>query len=128
MQINTLRGLNFAVDKNFAVFAVFDKNREIKSTRNTLKWSQPRNLIHAKFNFWTAFFHVSWRVYMKIVYPPLTLFTLLLLTKKIEYLLNLMLLEVGLLPFLAAFCLCRYCPRLFLTLYSWLPSSQRKVD
>ena len=28
-----------------------DKNREIKSTRNTLKWGQPQNLIHAKFNF-----------------------------------------------------------------------------
>ena len=41
----TLRGLNFAV------FAVFDKNRKIKSTRNRLKWGQPRNLIHAKFNF-----------------------------------------------------------------------------
>ena len=33
---NTLRGLNFAW---------------IKSTRKTLKWGQPRNLIHAKFNF-----------------------------------------------------------------------------
>ena len=38
--VKYLTWIKFRVDK-----------KEIKSTRNTLKWGQPRNLIYAKFNF-----------------------------------------------------------------------------
>ena len=107
--------IKFRVDK-ISRFSRF-LSKKIISTRNRLKWGQPRNLIHAKFNFWTAFFSRFLKgLHEEKNTSSNTLYTsTVLTTKKFEYLLNLMLLELVLRLFRRLF-VCRYCPRFFLML------------
>ena len=117
----TLRGLNFAV------FAVFIK--KFISTRNRLKWGQPRNLIHAKFNFWTAFFSRFLKgLHEEKNTSSNTLYTSTVLTKKNSNISWIWCFWNWVWGFFRRLFVCRYCPRFFLMLYSLLLSPQRKVD